>query len=94
MSTVALKTMTAEEFFDWVHRPENRDRHFELENCGVQWVWVIAPEARDVSVCRAGHPPRILTEGDELTGDDILPGFRRAVSEFFTLPGRSVGKAT
>jgi Uma2 family endonuclease len=23
--------MTAEEFFDWVHRPENRDRHFELE---------------------------------------------------------------
>jgi Uma2 family endonuclease len=31
MSTVATKPMTAEEFFDWVHRPENRDRHFELE---------------------------------------------------------------
>jgi Uma2 family endonuclease len=23
--------MTASEFWDWVHRPENRDRHFELE---------------------------------------------------------------
>ena len=31
MATVATKTMTAEEFFDWVHLPENRDRHFELE---------------------------------------------------------------
>jgi Uma2 family endonuclease len=23
--------MTAEEFYVWCHRPENRDRHFELE---------------------------------------------------------------
>jgi Uma2 family endonuclease len=27
--------MTADEFFDWVHRPENRDRHFELERGSV-----------------------------------------------------------
>ncbi len=31
MATVASKLMTAEEFYDWVHRPENRDRVFELE---------------------------------------------------------------
>src|SRR5713101_2036034 len=31
MATAATKTMTAEEFFEWSHRPENRDRHFELE---------------------------------------------------------------
>jgi Uma2 family endonuclease len=31
MATVATKPMTAEEFFDWSHLPENRDRRVELE---------------------------------------------------------------
>lgn len=31
MATVETKRLTAEEFYDFVHRPENRDRHFELE---------------------------------------------------------------
>lgn len=31
MATVATPPMTAVEFFDFVHRPENRDRVFELE---------------------------------------------------------------
>src|SRR5262249_54090011 len=31
MATVTPELMTAHEFFDWVHRPENRDRFFELE---------------------------------------------------------------
>ncbi len=30
MTVTTTKLMTAEEFFDWVHRPENRGRHFEL----------------------------------------------------------------
>lgn len=31
MATAESKLLTAEEFFDWTNRPENRDRHFELE---------------------------------------------------------------
>jgi hypothetical protein len=31
MATVAPRLMTAEEFYDWSHRPENADRLFELE---------------------------------------------------------------
>jgi Uma2 family endonuclease len=31
MSTVSTPLLTAEEFYDWCHRPENRDRSFELE---------------------------------------------------------------
>lgn len=31
MATVSTGRMTAEEFFDFCQRPENRDRHFELE---------------------------------------------------------------
>lgn len=30
MSTAATKTMTAEEFYEYVHRPENQDKWFEL----------------------------------------------------------------
>jgi Uma2 family endonuclease len=32
MSTVTTKPMTAGEFFEWVHRPENQDRFFELDD--------------------------------------------------------------
>lgn len=31
MADVTTPKMTAEEFFAWANRPENRDRHFELE---------------------------------------------------------------
>ncbi len=31
MSTAQTKLMTAEDFYDWVHRPENAERFFELE---------------------------------------------------------------
>jgi Uma2 family endonuclease len=31
MATVATRLVTADEFFEFVHRPENRDRVFELE---------------------------------------------------------------
>jgi len=31
MATVVTPLLTAEEFFEWMHRPENADRHFELE---------------------------------------------------------------
>ena len=31
MTAIATKPMTAEEFFDWVNRPENRQGKFELE---------------------------------------------------------------
>jgi Uma2 family endonuclease len=30
MTTLATQRMTAEEFFEWANRSENRDRHFEL----------------------------------------------------------------
>ena len=30
MTVIATKSMTAEQFFEWTHRPENRDRCFEL----------------------------------------------------------------
>lgn len=41
--------MTAEEFFDWAQRPENRDRHYELERGEV--VEVARPGERHGYLC-------------------------------------------
>jgi Uma2 family endonuclease len=192
MATVATKPMTADEFFGWVHQPENRDRYFELErggiiempppgkyhgfvcanvsrilgnfaaarrkgyvctndsgvlverdpdtvwgvdvtfyddaenaddmerkyaveppllavevmspgdrinrtlvrvtqllNVGVKQVWVIDPQARDMSIYRQGKNPEMVQADGELTAGDILPDFRCHVNEFFGAPGAS-----
>ncbi len=54
---------------------------------GVALVWVVDPETRTVIVYRKGHEPVLLQESDELTGYDILPGFRCRVADLFATPG-------
>lgn len=49
MSTVSMPTLTADEFYEWCHRPENRDRHFELEQGKV--VEMSRPGERHGVVC-------------------------------------------
>jgi Uma2 family endonuclease len=61
MTTVATKPMTAEEFFEWANRPENRDRHFELERGEV------------VEVSRPGLPHGVVCSNV----DWVLNGFAR-----------------
>jgi Uma2 family endonuclease len=192
MATAATKLMTAEEFFEFCHRPENRDRHFELEqgeivemslpgerHCvvcgnatGILWgftrqlrkgyvcpndmglllerdpdtvrgvdvalyleirryeeldpkfterlpalavevlspndrigrvmrritqflrkgiplVWLIDPDARNVTVYRPDKTPVVVEADEELTGFDVLPEFRCRVAEFFAMPGET-----
>jgi Uma2 family endonuclease len=50
---------------------------------GVRLVWVVNPEARMVEVHRADGTVTKLHEQDELTGEDVLPGFRCRLSELF-----------
>src|SRR5438128_8124659 len=54
---------------------------------GVPLVWLVDPELRLVTVYRPGKDLVPLEETDELQSDDVLPGFRGRVAEFFTLPG-------
>jgi Uma2 family endonuclease len=190
MATVETKRMTAEEFFEWAHRPENQDRFFELhrgeiiempppgelhgilcawithllwryvlergrgrvcsndtglivardpdavrgpdvillddtrqldqlsrryidrlpalvvevlspndqkgkvdlrisqyQRRGIPLIWIVDPEARTVSVYRPGKEHYVRDDTEEVTGEDVLPGMRYDVAEFFTLPG-------
>lgn len=49
MASVISRPMTADEFYEWTHRPENRDRQFELEEGEV--VEVSRPGERHGTVC-------------------------------------------
>ena len=62
----------------------------EYLDAGVPLVWLINPDNRSVRVFRAGKPVVQLRVHDELTGDDVLPGFSCSVAELF--PPQSAGK--
>ncbi|MGH9936589.1 MAG: Uma2 family endonuclease [Blastocatellia bacterium] len=56
---------------------------------GALQVWLISLEHHTISVYRAPTQVSILTEDDELTCEELLPGFRCRISEIFKQPARS-----
>jgi len=52
---------------------------------GALVVWVIDPQKQIVTIYRSASEAKILTRADELTGDDVVPGFKILVSEIFDL---------
>lgn len=56
---------------------------------GVRQVWLISLELREVHVYDAPKSITYLTEEDELTNEDLLPGFRCRISELFQQPVRA-----
>ena len=50
---------------------------------GARAVWLINPKTRTVELRRADGENKLFTVEDELTGDDVIPGFRCRVAEIF-----------
>lgn len=50
---------------------------------GVGLIWVVDPEDRSVVVFRNGQKPRVLSENESLTGEDVLPGFTCRIADLF-----------
>ncbi len=64
----------------------------KIEKKAQQWlklgalvVWVVDPQKQIVTIYRSASEPKILTTADELTGEDVVPGFKISVSEIFDL---------
>jgi Uma2 family endonuclease len=55
----------------------------EYLDAGVKLVWVLNPPKRAVKVYRAQGAMSQLNENDELSGEDVLPGFRCRVGDLF-----------
>jgi Uma2 family endonuclease len=50
---------------------------------GVRLAWILVPEDRSIAVFRSGREPIVLSSGETLSGEDILPGFSCPVTELF-----------
>jgi Uma2 family endonuclease len=50
---------------------------------GTRIVWLVDPDAREVTVYSAGAIPRLLHDTDTLDGGDVLPGFSTPVAALF-----------
>jgi Uma2 family endonuclease len=50
---------------------------------GTRLVWLFDPETRTVTARRPDGSARVDVEGEEVDGEDVLPGFRLAVAEIF-----------
>lgn len=53
------------------------------QTAGVRLVWILVPEDRSVAVFRSGKDSVILSNGEKLSGEDVLPGFSCPVAELF-----------
>ena len=68
-----------------------RDTHHEVAekveeflSAGVALVWIVNPKTRTVLVYRKDQPTvSFLHEQDELSGEEVLPGFRCPVRDVF-----------
>jgi hypothetical protein len=55
----------------------------EFLQAGVRLIWVIYPEVRVIQVIRRDGSGHRLRPGDELSGEDVVPGFRCPVASVF-----------
>jgi Uma2 family endonuclease len=69
------------------------DKVYELDRrvaeylrAGVRLVWVVNPKACTVRICRPDGSGTTLQAANELTGEDVLPGFRCRVADLFRFP--------
>ena len=52
-------------------------------DAGARLVWLVAPQARTVTVYRADSSARLLREQDTLDGEDVLPGLAIPLATMF-----------
>lgn len=82
-AVLAVKFLSPNDTLGTVHR-----RVLDQLRFGTETVWVVDPEARNVTVYQRNRQPRLL-EWDEVLGEtEFLPGFRCKVADLFDMPGR------
>lgn len=61
----------------------------EYRKAGVKLIWVVVPNTKTVTVHRLDGSTQELRESDELSGEDVVPGFRCPITEIFRTPVRT-----
>jgi Uma2 family endonuclease len=67
---------------------EVEERVDDYQKAGVPLIWVIYPEIRTVFVRRSNGTVTHLHQDDEMSGEEVIPGFRCVVRSLFPSTGR------
>jgi len=62
----------------------------EYIRAGVRLVWCVDPEVRTVDIYRADSTSAVVSNGDALDGEDVVPGLHCPVAELLELPPMDV----
>ena len=84
---LAVEVISPNELYDAI---ENKIVEYLI--AGVRLVWVVNPSTRTVRVHRADGTGTRLRQTDELSGEDVVPGFRCRVGELFAVPVTGTAK--
>jgi len=60
----------------------------EQKRFGTPLIWVLDPDARNVTIYQPGKEEKVVAENEELTGEEVLPDLKVRVAELFALPGQ------
>jgi Uma2 family endonuclease len=55
----------------------------EYRDCGVRLGWLIDPQEKRVQIYRFGRPTEYLNQPEQLSGEDVLPGFVLTLTEIW-----------
>jgi Uma2 family endonuclease len=55
----------------------------QYQRAGVREIWIVVPDDRSLAVCRSGREEIFLSNGETLTGGEVLPGFSCLVADLF-----------
>lgn len=60
-----------------------QERVISYRDAGVPLIWVVDTSDRTVTIYRHGQEPTFVNVKPELTGEDVLPGFRVPAAKLF-----------
>jgi Uma2 family endonuclease len=76
---LAVEVISPSDRFD-----EVQTKVAEYLTAGTRLVWVVNPSTRTVFVYHSGREAQVFGLEDELSGEDVIPGFRCPVKRVFT----------
>lgn len=82
---LAIEIWSPHELASRKRREEAREKIQRYLASGVALVWVINPKNQTVEIYRSGQvgPVQILQKPDELSGEEVIPGFNLSVAKLF-----------
>lgn len=78
---LAAEVISPNDIIDELH-----EKIDDYKSAGVRLIWVFDPRWRNVNVYRADGTAEVIPANGELSGEDVLPGFRKPVAAFFPSP--------